>query len=147
MPLLHDPAVRMGLCTRIEALRPDAQRCWGTMEIDQMLWHLNSSLVLALGEISCEPQDNLITRTLLKRVVLYGPWPKGRVPTLREITATARYNVEAERQRLLELIESFTARDLTARWPRHPKFGALSGSEQSHLNARHVDYHLQQFGG
>lgn len=146
MPLLHDSAFRTDLCARVEAVRPDAQRRWGTMELDQMFWHLNAGLALALGEIAFEPEDNVLTRVLLKRVVLYGPWPKGRIQTLKEITATARYGVEAERRRLLELMEAFAARDLTMQWHHHPLFGRMSGSEQSHLNARHIDYHLRQFG-
>lgn len=147
MPLLHDPAVRTGLCARIKVLRPDARRRWGKMDVDQMFWHLNSSLALTLGEIPCEPEDNFLTRHVLKRVVLYGPWPKGRIETLKEVRATERYDAEAERQRLLELVETFAARDLTVQWPRHPLFGQVRGPEVSHLHARHIDHHLQQFGG
>jgi hypothetical protein len=32
-------------------------------------------------------------------------------------------------------------------WPRHPLFGVMSGRENSHLQARHIDFHLRQFGG
>jgi hypothetical protein len=92
MPLLHEPAVRDDLYARVEALSPDARRRWGIMEVDQMLWHLNSGLELSLGGISCEPQDNFFTRNVVKRAVLYGPWPKGRVATLKELTAMARYD-------------------------------------------------------
>lgn len=112
-----------------------------------MFWHVSSGLEVALGTLSCEPgQDSIFTRTVLKRMVLYGPWPKGRIDTLKEITATDRYDTEAERQRLLELVEAFATRELEGPWPGHPLFGRMRGREQSHLHGRHLDYHLQQFG-
>lgn len=47
MPLLHDPAVRKTMEARLTAIRPDSQRQWGSMSVDQMLWHVNQFLAFA----------------------------------------------------------------------------------------------------
>ena len=44
MPMLHDSSFRESVQSRLKALRPDAERRWGKMTVDQMLWHVNSAL-------------------------------------------------------------------------------------------------------
>ena len=46
MPMLHDPTVRSSIEARLNAIRADAPRQWGSMTVDQMLWHVNQSLAL-----------------------------------------------------------------------------------------------------
>src|SRR6185436_12086404 len=50
MPMLHDPEVRRSIEARLEAIRADSPRQWGSMSVDQMLWHVNQFLAAALGE-------------------------------------------------------------------------------------------------
>lgn len=46
MPLLHDAAHREALRGRVGSLRPGSQRRWGKMTVDQMLWHVNETLLM-----------------------------------------------------------------------------------------------------
>ena len=147
MPMLHDPAVRADYERRLQSLTANAERRWGKMTVDQMLWHVNTSLSSALGEIQLPPQKPAIPmpRALAKFMVLNLPWPKGS-PTLRGLEAGERYDFEAEKRRCLELVKKFTDRSLAQPWPPHPVFGVVPGGQLSRLQAKHIDHHLRQFG-
>lgn len=148
MPELHDPNVREAIKSRVRALPPDAPRKWGTMTVDQMLWHVGSSLELCLGRLDSRgekgpPLPKPVLRFLFLALNL--PMPKG-MPTLQVVKATQRYDLEAERARCLRLIDEFTAQPLEGKWPAHPVLGDLTGSQQSRVQVKHIEHHLAQFG-
>jgi hypothetical protein len=145
VPLLHDTAVRTQIRARVEGLRPEARRRWGRMTADQMLWHVNSSLEVALGRKTAAAMWMPLPHAVLRLVALYLPWPKG-APTMPEIVASGRRDFETERSRCLALIDEFVRRDIGARWPVHPILGPIPGRAHSRLQAKHVDHHLRQFG-
>lgn len=144
--ILHDPNARGELTRRVNALTPQSQRRWGRMSVDQMLWHVNGMLRIAIGELAFVPQETLLRRTVIRFAAFNLPWPKGRAPTAQEVTASGSYDFAQEQMLLCELLERFAARDLHTSWPRHPAFGGMSGENWSSLQHKHVDYHLQQFG-
>ena len=98
--LLHDPEAYASIRKRIQSLRVDARRQWGTMSIDQMLWHVNVSMREAVGEYTAQlkplpvpkavfalrgHQHSLGTRCAhparhVRRVDLRFQRPEGRVP-------------------------------------------------------------------
>jgi hypothetical protein len=145
MPMLHDHAFRQSIESRLNALRPDAPRKWGTMTPDQMLWHVSQVLSLALGEISGERTKIPIPLPIFRFVVLNLPWPKG-APTHPSAKPTAEYDFAAERARCLMLIDRFASRPIDGSWPVDPTFGAVTGKFQSRQQAKHLDHHLRQFG-
>jgi Protein of unknown function (DUF1569) len=148
MPELHDPEVREAIKSRVRNLQSDGRRKWGAMTVDQMLWHVSGALELCLGRMDSggESAPFPMPKSMLRFVVLNLPRPKG-VPTLRAITATKRYDFQAEQARCLKLIDEFTAKPIRDRWPEHPVLGNLSGSQYSRLQAKHILHHLEQFGG
>jgi hypothetical protein len=115
------------------------------MTVDQMLWHVNSALEIALGRRTAATMRLPLPHPVLRFVVLYLPWPHG-APTMPEIVASGRRDFETERQRCLDLIEEFARMDLSATSSVHPILGPMSGPALSRLHAKHVDHHLQQFG-
>jgi hypothetical protein len=147
MPLLHDPDIRADLLRRLAALRADSRPRWGSMSVDQMLWHVNTILAVALGEIEMAPQTPPlgIARRLLKYFVIYAPWGKG-APTLPAFIAAGEHDFDAERSRAVRLIEACAARPIDGRWPDNPMFGRVSGRDVSRLHAKHFAHHLRQFG-
>jgi hypothetical protein len=146
MRTLHDPTVRDVLHERVDRLSGDAQGRWGTMSVDQMLWHLNTGLRSALGDVDFTPTDTAFSRNVIKWIVLFGPWPKGKVSTNREMIASEGYDVDEESKELKRLIEAVGGRDLKVSWPRNSVFGRMTGWQWSRLEFRHIDYHLKQFG-
>jgi hypothetical protein len=143
--LLHDPAIRTRIRSRLQGLRPDAARRWGRMTVDQMLWHVNSALEVALGRKTAARMKMPLPLPILRVLALYGPWPRG-APTMPEIRATGARDFEAERARCLALIDEVASTDLDTAWAVHPMLGRMTGQALSRLHAKHVDHHLRQFG-
>jgi uncharacterized protein DUF1569 len=145
MPLLHDPAVHSSIQRRIQALRPGAQRQWGKMSIDQMLWHCNQPLLESLGRLPpCAVKPGMSKR-LLKMIVLGVPWTKG-APTNPDFVAKSSCDFAAEHTRMLQLVDEVVATPMEGTWPESASFGRMSGRDWSRLHAKHLDHHLRQFG-
>jgi len=145
MPTLHDEGYRLQIIKRIRSLRRDSPRRWGRMSADQMLWHVNGGLSMALGQMDIRPQKTPLPRPVMRLVALSLPWPKG-LPTMPMFVASGSYDFESERGRCFQLIEQMRAKPLDEDWPRHPLLGQLSGRDASRLQAKHLDHHLKQFG-
>src|SRR3954468_12291422 len=109
--LIHDPAVRDSIRTRLQQLRPDTPRNWGKMSADQMLWHLNQSLANCLGSFVPQPMKMPLPGALLRFAVLSLPWPTG-APTPAEYASGARHDFAAEHARCLRLMDEVTARGI-----------------------------------
>jgi hypothetical protein len=111
---------------RVESMMPDSQRQWGTMEVDQMLHHLNLACGGSQGFYDLPDESYLTARTLFKWILVdwYPEQPVGlRLPIL-----------EAD----------WNARTADA-WMPHPMFGKMTPTEWGKLLQIHVDYHLRQF--
>ncbi|MBI3895512.1 MAG: DinB family protein [Acidobacteria bacterium] len=147
MPTLHDPGYREAIKSRIKAVTPNALPKWGSMTVDQMMWHLCAGIEVCLGRLDLrgEKPSFPIPKPLLRFVVLNLPWPKGS-PTLRVTKAAGQHDLEAERARCLKLIDEFASRQLDDAWHLHPALGAMSGEQYSRLQAKHFNHHLAQFG-
>jgi hypothetical protein len=145
MPSLHDTAYRSQIIERIRALRPNAERRWGKMTVDQMLWHVSDAMALSLGEMTIPPGKPPLPRGLLKFIVLNLPWAKNG-PTHPAFVAARQYDFETERVRCLRLVEVLAAKNAGAEWPVHPMFGGMTGSQVARLHAKHLNHHLTQFG-
>lgn len=143
--LLHDPAVRNAIRTRIQALRPDAPRKFGKMTVNQMLWHVNQALAQSLGQIGAQPVKMPLPKPIMRFLVLNLPWPTG-APTAPEFVADQqRCEFDMERVRCLQLIDAFAAKSMDDVWPIAGTLGKMSGREWSRLEAKHLDHHLKQF--
>ena len=145
MPILHDVPTRDALKKRVQSLRPDAQRRWGQMTVDQMLWHVNAPMAECLGEYTAAPQPAPLPRKLLRWLVLNVPWPRG-AKTRPDLVARERHDFEAEKARCLQLIDRITSRDIASSWAPSATFGEMGGRHWSQLHAKHLDHHLRQFG-
>lgn len=145
MSMIHDPDYCSALRTRVDALTPESKPLWGTMRVDQMVWHLNGALSLGLGKLRAQPQKPPIPRALLVPMAMYLPMPKN-APTSPELLPTGDYDLATERAHFHQLIEEFSLKPLYFNWLEHPFFGRLKGPQWSHLQAKHIDHHLRQFG-
>src|SRR5215213_9126773 len=94
MPMLHDPAIRSSIETRLSAIRADSPRQWGSMSVDQMLWHVNQFLAASLGEGTLATQKGPLPAAIMRFFVLYMPWPKS-APTNKSAVAKAQHDLES----------------------------------------------------
>lgn len=146
MPLIHDSATRAAIVERLNRLTPTSQRPWGSMTVDQMLWHLNEGMEMGLGRRAVATLPVPLPRFLLKWIVLNLPWPKGKARTHPAFVAKASHDFATGRARTLALLEECARKPLDAGWPDSYAMGSMSGKEWSLMGWKHLDHHLRQFG-
>src|SRR5215471_18358912 len=122
MPMLHDPAVRTSIEARLDAIRADSPRQWGSMSVDQMLWHVNQFLSGSPGEGTLVTQKSAIPAPIMKFFLIYMPWPRS-APTNKGAVAKGEHDLEAQRARCKALIAKFVSRPVDGEWPDDPSFG------------------------
>lgn len=134
---------------RIQSVTPESQRQWGTMTPDQMFRHVTLAFKATLGEIEVQDRSTIAYR-LVRPLLHYGliKKPKGKVSAPDEYVATAGGDIEEARAELIDAIERFLdfAESNPGAKPRHPFFGLLTIPQWRRSHAKHLQYHLEQFG-
>ena len=144
------------LTRRLDSLRPDSPRGWGTMSAHGAVCHLTDSLRIMLGERDAEgddghvPRPGAVMRFIGKLYALTSPlpWPKG-VPTAaaadQQRGGTPPGDFDTDVLSLKQALERFRHRDGQG-MPFHVYFGHMSRSQWGRWAYRHTDHHLRQFG-
>ena len=149
MKNLFDPSMANELKERALRLTPDSERLWGKMNSAQVMAHCVGGLELAAGQM--RPPRKLIGRIIgpiVKPLVLRDDEPMRRnSPTIDALRVSDERNLDAERARLLDMIDRFVAAG-PAGCTTHPHsfFGPLTPQEWAILMYKHLDHHLRQFG-
>lgn len=68
---------------------------------------------------------------------------KRNMPTMPDFKMSGDGDVEAEKARLIDLLQEYSQAPLTGFM--HPFFGKLSADEAGRLAYKHSDHHLKQF--
>jgi hypothetical protein len=145
MPTLVSSADRQAVLERLRRLRPDSRPSWGELSAQRMVCHLSDSLRVALGDVAAQRVDTVVSRTLVKWLVVYSPVkpPPEKIQTAPEMMATAPTTWAQD----LATLESLLARaGTTPSAATHPYFGPLSPDGWGRLGWKHIDHHLRQFG-
>jgi hypothetical protein len=139
---------RQELRLRVESVTPQSSHQWGTMEVDQMLHHLNLASGGSLGCYDLPDESYLTSRTLFRWILIdwFPEQPEGlRLPTSFKIPHSQRFEFTHEKTQLLTIVDAaWNARTADA-WKPHPMFGKLTPNEWGKLLQIHLDYHLRQF--
>ncbi len=134
---------------RINLLSPQSKAVWGTMNVGQMLHHCQIPLQIATDQLA--PKVNPVIKFLFgksakKSLLSKEPFKRG-LPTLAEAKIKDDRNFEVEQKKLIELINSFHQKGPNGITKKdHPFFGGLSPADWDHMQSKHLDHHLQQFG-
>ena len=134
---------------RVEQLRPDTQRQWGTMEPEQMLHHLNLAVGSGVGFADLPDESYFLSRTLFRWILVdwFNEQPVGlRLPLNFVIAPNQHFDFAAEQQQLVKTINKAGKMTASKEWEPHPMFGKMSQAEWGKLLTIHIDYHLRQFG-
>ena len=146
---LFDPAAVAAVKRRLQMLRADSPRQWGTMTPSQAVTHCARGVELALGER--RPPRVMVGRLLgwaIKPLALGNDAPMRRnTPTVPGLVVDEDPDLAVERTRLSALIDRFVAAG-PAGCTTHPHsfFGRLTPREWAVLMYKHLDHHLRQFG-
>lgn len=135
---------------RIEALRPDSQRQFGKMSVEQMLKHLRNATEVALGEVTMPDESKPIVRNVLFVMIahVFTTWPGGRIKAPDYWTPPPDHDFTGERSGLLAALKRFVAaaEATPEKKATHPMLGPLSLRQWSQLMGVHIHHHMRQFG-
>lgn len=151
MRTVANPEVLRSLVTRLQALRPDTPRQWGTMSPHEMLCHLGDAAEMVLRTRPRERPLQARARPVLKLIGLWSPlrWPPGRRtgPMLDPKLAGTKPSVFAhDFERAVAGLEGIAAATPGTLEPAHGLFGPMSVSDWQRWAYKHTDHHLRQFG-
>jgi hypothetical protein len=106
---------------RVESVTPHSPRQWGTMEVDQMLHHLNLACGGSLGFYNLPDESYLTSRTFFKWILVewFPEQPVGlRLPAGFKIAHSQKFEFAYEKAQLLKILEAdWNARTADA-WKR-----------------------------
>ena len=145
---LFEPAAAAEMKERLQRLRPDSPRQWGKMNAAQAVAHCAGSLEQALGDR--KPPRMLAGHLFgwaIKPLALGKATMKRNTPTVPELVVADERDLDAERARLLALIDRIAAGGPAGCTTHpHPFFGRMTPDEWAVLMYKHLDHHLRQFG-
>ncbi len=133
---------------RVLRITPANPRQWGTMNVSQMLHHLNLACGGALGFYKLPDESYFVSRTLFRWILVdwYPEQPVGlRLPKGFKIPHGAAFDFDFEKEQLLKILDAAWHARSTADWQPHPMFGPMTVKEWGKLLQIHIDYHLRQF--
>jgi hypothetical protein len=138
----------MEIKTRIGFLRSDSDRQWGAMNAAQMLAHCSAWMEMAAG-LNTPPRSflgRIVGKMAKKSVLGQKPIPRN-MPTEKSLIIQGDRDFGAERQRLIEWVERFSAGG-SEQCTAHPHcfFGSMTPIEWAIMGYKHLDHHLRQFG-
>lgn len=138
---------RSEISSRLQSLSASSTRRWGSMDVTNMLEHLQLAARMTLGELPVVCKNKRAFQMFpLKHLILYVlPFPKG-APTADELKPVDVVAFEEERAALLELLERIGTGPCEGDGPVHPLFGPLTWREWGVATYKHTDHHLKQFG-
>jgi hypothetical protein len=145
MPTLLDSAEREALLQRVRRLQPSSQPRWGTFTAPKMVCHLADSLRVGLGDLPAKRVDTILSRTLIKWLVVYSPVqpPPGKIQTAPEMLTSGPTTWVEDLTTVEALIGRMASTPTTV---THPFFGPLDHEGWGRLTWKHLDHHLRQFG-
>ena len=133
---------------RVLRITPSNPRQWGTMNVSQMLHHLNLACGGSLGFYDVPDESYLVSRTVFRWILVdwYPEQPVGlRLPKGFKIPHGAAFDFDFEKEQLLKILDAAWHARSPADWQPHPMFGRMTVEEWGKLLQIHIDYHLKQF--
>lgn len=132
---------------RIQSIKPDSVRQWGSMTAAQMFAHCTVSVLVPAGK---EPVKIMflakIAGGLFKKIILAKNDFRKNAPTAPNYKIDDSRDFNKERDRLLAVLEDFqkTGASVCSKY-QHPLAGKMTADEWGRLVYKHIDHHLQQF--
>ncbi len=136
------------LLERLKLLNSSSPRKWGTMDVGQMLRHMDIAYKNAMGELPVSKHwlESVVSLAPVRKLIIYGiPFQKN-LPTAQEYKINASIDFRAANNEFLNTFQRITSFKDTTTFGAHPIFGKLTQDEWGVLLFKHLDHHLRQFG-
>jgi hypothetical protein len=148
MKSLFNPHDNQAIISRINKLSENTRPLWGKMTVAQMVAHAQNPLYVAFGEKKLKQGliGLLFGKMAKKKLMADAPFKKN-LPTAKSFLVKDERNFQAEKNKLLQLVDRFITQGESALTKEpHPFFGKLTTNEWDILQWKHLDHHLRQFG-
>jgi hypothetical protein len=135
---------------RLDELTPETKGQWGSMNVTQMLTHMNDAFRISLGMKETKDKSNFFWNKILFPVSIYwmGFFPKNAdapVEINQQKEGSKPRDFYTELEFLKKMMDIFNEREEEKLKP-HPLFGKLSKKQWRDLFVVHFNHHLKQFG-
>ncbi len=149
MESLFNDQTQEKIISRLNKLTETTKAQWGTMNVDQMLYHCQGPLEVAIGTKQLNTKIGFMKKLLFKafKPVMYNDklWNQN-IPTAKEYISKGSYNFNDEKEKLTAVIKEFSKLKTKTDWPAHPFFGKFTTEQWGKLQYKHLDHHFRQFG-
>lgn len=151
MKTVADPAVLRSLVMRLEALRPESPRRWGTLTPQEMLCHLGDATGMVLRTRPRREAVRDRERPFVKGLALWTPlrfphgWPTNPMHDPRA-EGTRPSAFAQDLARAVAGLEGLVVAKADTLERVHGVFGRMSASDWQRWAYKHTDHHLRQFG-
>jgi hypothetical protein len=134
------------IINRLEKITESSARKWGTMNVAQMLHHLNIAIGSGLGYFTLEDKSTCISRGLIKIMIL-DVLKRFPINTNTPITlkVTSDFDFDTEKKLLLEILSKAFETKPNIDWQAHTYFGKMTRKQWGKLIMIHCNHHFQQF--
>ncbi|HWJ91741.1 MAG TPA: DUF1569 domain-containing protein, partial [Flavisolibacter sp.] len=148
MHTLFEQSTADEIISRLNSIQSSAIPKWGKMNAAQMMAHCQGPFLVYFGEMKMKrPLISFVFGKIAKKKLFANrPWPRN-LPTAKEFRIVDARNFEIEKSVLIGLVRRFSDEGYTITASGHPFFGKMSSQEWGLFTYRHLDHHLQQFGG
>jgi hypothetical protein len=146
---MYDPADMQEIKARLAFLQPGQSPLWGSMTAPQAVAHCAKSLEWAVGD-RVPPRmfwAGFLGRAIKGKVLGDDAPFRRNSPTSPDLIVKDDRDLDAERARLLGLIDRFAAQGPAGCTSNpHSFFGPMTAQQWAILTYKHLDHHLRQFG-
>jgi hypothetical protein len=146
MKTLFDKTTREELITRINSVDENSTAQWGKMTLYQMLKHCMLWEEMLLGKTLYKQSllGRIVGKFALKDMLKDEPI-KRNLPTVPSFKVTGNGDVAAAKTEWIGLLNEHSHHENSGFV--HPFFGKLTADQAGRMAYKHIDHHLQQFGG
>lgn len=134
----------------LKKLQHEDQPTWGSMSPQQLIQHLNESMLLATGRLDGVSPGASVEKMATAKQFLYSkhPLPKNvKAPFGSDLNTTKHEELGAAIERFARLWKAFE--DYYQSNPEathlHPSFGQLNYKDWLQLQSKHLTHHFRQF--
>lgn len=132
---------------RVQALQPNATQKWGSMTMNEMMFHcakINNEILKSKPTQDKPTLKQRFIKIIALRILTQ--FPKGVKTGSKYLkTKDDKLSFSAEKDNLIRTIHQF-ADCKQPIYGKHPFFGALHTTEWRRFAYMHLDHHLRQFG-
>ena len=131
---------------RINSLSEASTAKWGKMNVSQMMKHCAQWDEMALGKTHYKQSfiGKLFGKMALKDMMKDAPVKKN-MPTVPSFKITEPRNFAVEKKNWLALLDEY--KHYSGDGFLHPFFGHITKEQMGQMAYKHINHHLQQFGG